>query len=210
MEERISKDISHTLHEGVVFSFSPKNTQQVVKKTKKLEEIINIKMHGNESIIEARRQHPIVLLAPSLIILFLIFTTLFPFFANSFQSLINIPNVVLIEYALTMICLILVLLTYSYMYWYYQFYVVTNKCLFHKHFFRIGGYYSEEVFLETSPERDITRGASNFFYSLIDIDDVTVAFQRAGLGDFVFKTPQNAQKIEDALEEVVIGSKLKV
>lgn len=161
-------------------------------------------MHGQEKVLEVQRQHPIVLLVPSLIILLLILIGISPFFLLPLQTLFKIPNIILIDFFLIMIGLILIFSTYAFMYWYYQFYVITNKCLFHRHFFRMGGYYSEEVFLETSPERDIRREASNLFYSLLNIDDITVLFQRPGLEVFVFKTPESAQRLEDALEEVIL------
>jgi|SRR3989344_3649590 len=206
MEKRISTDIPYTLKEGAIFSLSPNNKLQQSKniKSKKLEETINIKMYGQEKVIEVQRQHPIVLLVPSLIILLLILISISPFFLLPLQTLFKIPNIILIEFFLIMIGLILIFSTYAFMYWYYQFYVITDKCLFHRHFFRVGGYYSEEVFLETSPERDIKREAPNVFYSLLNIDDVTVLFQRPGLEVFVFKAPENAQGIEDALEEVIL------
>lgn len=207
MEERISTNIPHTLKEGVVFSLSLNNATQEseITKSKELKDAINIKLRGKEKIIEVQRQHPIVLLGPALIILLLILISTLPFFASPLQTYIKIPRIILFEFSLVMVSLTLILFTYSYMYWYYQFYVITNKCLFHRHFFRIGGYYSEEVFLETSPERDIFREAPNFFYGLLNVDDVIVFFQRPGLEKFVFKIPQDSQRIEDCLEGIVLA-----
>ena len=213
MEQRIITNIPHTLKEGVVFSISPQTKQNKVIKAKSsnkplFEENI-VKLVKGERVFEIQRQHPIVLFAPIIAILMLAILAFLPYSLPFFQTVIEIPTIILVEFSLVIVCLTLTFVTYSFMFWYFQFYVITNKSLFHRNFFRIGGYYSEEVFLETSPERNIIREASNFFYSLFNIDDVIVTFQRPGIEKFTFKAPENAQRIEDSLEEIVLLRKDK-
>lgn len=108
----------------------------------------------------------------------------------------------MLDIFLVVICFLTTFGIFSYLYWYYQFYIITNKYIVYRHFFRIGGHHTEEVNLETSPEREIQRSTSNFIFSLLDIEDVVVSFQRPGLGEFEFTAPENPQAIEDTLEKI--------
>lgn len=204
--EFIKNHISATLNEGVIASVIPvqKSSKKSSHASQRIPENL-IKLQKNERTLVVQRQHFMTLLTPILISssVFLIFS-LFVVLLK-FQHIIQLPPLPGVDLLLVVICFLSTFGIFSYLYWYYQFYIITNKCILHKHFFRLGGHHSEEVFLETSPEREITRTASNFLYSLLDIEDIVVHFQRPGLGEFIFTAPEKPQDIEDALESVSIN-----
>lgn len=165
-----------------------------------------IKLYRGEKIVEAQRQHKIVLILPIFAASTIGIVASVGMIVLLYQQFLEIPFLIIVNLFLTLISFLLVYATYTFMYWYYQFYIITTRCIMHKHFFRIAGYDVEEIFLETSPEREITRYSSNPIYGLFDIEDIYVYFQRPGIEIFTFKTPENAQKIEDCLKEVSLGN----
>lgn len=200
--EVLRKKLSSTLKEGIIAKLSPSSSTE----SHETSQIPHIRLAGGERIIESQRQHWIVLLFP-LAVIFSILAISFALFGFLlYQNLIEIPLIILLDFALLIIAFLFTYAIFSFMYWYYQFYIITNKCVFHRHFFRLGGYYSEEVFLETSPEREIVRQSPNPIFGFLELDDIYVYFQRPGLEIFVFRLPRDAQRIEDALETVTIGS----
>lgn len=202
--EALKNKISSTLKEGVVTLLKTPPGHKKPKNTSGLTHIKTqiVRLYSKERVVEVQRQHVVSLLIPVFINLSLIIVALFSVLSLHLQNFFKIPEVILIELFFVIFCFFLTLTVFALMYWYYQFYIITNRCLIHRHFFRIGGYHSEELFLETSPEREIITQASNPIYSLFGIDDVYVLFQRPGLKEFVFKTPENANRVENALEEI--------
>lgn len=205
----IKNHISETLSEGVIASVLPvaKSPKQVNKTITKSSFDDIIRLQPNEKILVVQRQHLITLFTPFFFILIIFIFSLVGLFAIQYQSYFSIPNLLIWDVLIVVICFLTTFGIFSYLYWYYQFYVITDKCILHRHFFRLGGHHSEEVFLDTSPEREIKRSASNFVYSLLDVEDVQVSFQRPGLGDFIFEAPENPQQIEDILEKVMYERK---
>lgn len=190
------------LSEGILFDLS--SSKPIKNRNSHFSNIV--KLHSKEKICEVQRQHIVALLIPaSLIIVGGIILILLPLILNT-QKIIPFSSLIIVYFFLFVGSLVPVLLTFVFMFWYYQFYIITTRCIMHRHFFRLGGYYSEEVFLETSPEREIIREASNYLFGLLDIEDVIVYFQRPGLENFTFKMPENPQKIEDSLEQVCLDT----
>jgi len=73
------------------------------------------------------------------------------------------------------------------------------------HFFRIGGYYFDEVFLDQISQQEISRTSSNIIYDLLDIYDVAIYFSHIERPEpFVFHAPSNSAAIEDILEELTV------
>lgn len=169
-----------------------------------------IRLFANEKLLTVQRQHWIVLFVP--------------FFAQAitliavgvgvglvfFYQLPWIFPTITIYLALLVICFLSMIGTFTFMDWYYQFYIITNKRVVHTRFFRVGGYYSEEILLDSSLEREVDRRSSNFIYDLLEIADVYIYFQRFDRPEpFTFKTPQDAQLIENILDEVLVKQKGK-
>lgn len=201
--ELIKNHISATLNEGVIASVLPvsnnsKSANNTVSK-KSFENII--KLQPDEKIMLVQRQHFITLFTPFMFIFFILGFLIAGVFAVQYQTLFSIPLTLIVDVFLIVMCFLTTFGIFSYLYWYYQFYVITNKYIIYRHYFTLGGHHSEEVFLETSPEREIQRGASNIIYGLLDVENVVVSFQRPGLGEFVFIAPENPQEIEDTLEQ---------
>lgn len=93
---------------------------------------------------------------------------------------------------------------YIFMRWYYQFYIITNKRLMHIHFFRLMGFYEEEIFFAKVTTERIDRTTSNILYDLLGIEDVYVYMLTIeSVEPFIFKSPQNAQKIEKVLDQII-------
>lgn len=170
---------------------------------KTLEKYEFFKLFPDEKILCTQRQHWIVLLSPIITGIIVLLITLVAAGFLSSQKIILVPSSLVLILVLTVLSFLIILGTFVFMYWYYQFYIITNKRIFHIHFFRIGGFHSDEVFLDISPEREIDRKPPNIFYDLLGIEDVYVYFHRAERPEpFIFKTPSNAEKIEVLLEEI--------
>lgn len=162
-----------------------------------------LKLLPDEKVLCVQRQHPIVLLFPVATTIIIFLMTLGAVGFLSSQKIIFVPLSLVLILVLTVLSFLAIWGTFVFMYWYYQFYIITNKCILHIHFFRIGGYHSDEVFLDVSPEREIDRKPPNIFYDLLGIEDVYVYFHRFERPEpFIFKTPSNAQQIETLLEEI--------
>lgn len=166
-----------------------------------------IKLLPGEKILCLQRQHFVALLFPMLVpIITVAVLFILLFLYQSAVEFFPISAVMQLAVVLTMFSFLLVFETFTFMRWYYQFYIITSKCLLHIHFFRIGGYHFDEVFLEKTPIREIDKNAPNAFYDLFDIDDVYVHFQRLERPEpFIFVTPKDPQVIENLLEEGGLG-----
>lgn len=162
-----------------------------------------LKLFPDEKILCIQRQHWIVPLFPMMITIILFFLALAAGIFLFFQKIFIIPQSIIWSLALTVFSFLIISEIYAFMYWYYQFYIITSKRILHIHFFRIGGYHSDEVFLEISPEREIDRRPPNVFYDLLGIENVFVYFHRAERPEpFIFQLPSNAEEIEALLEEL--------
>jgi|SRR3989344_3241157 len=181
---------------------------------KPLEDFPIIRVTDGEEILCVQRQHPIVLLSQ---MFFLSITLLFVpmLILLTSHSLSNIfpfiNNQILISYLLlTTLSAFLVIELYTFMNWYYQFYIITNKAIVHRQSFRIFGIFSESVYGENMHVQDIARNSPNIIYDLLKIQDVYVYFHKLEREEpFIFKTPQNAQAIDDLLQDLIIQSARK-
>lgn len=167
---------------------------------------------ADEKLLEVQRQHFIVILFKLAFIIFLsiaIALAVILILQHKDSSYLNFIPFLSPRLYVGM-CLILLSVsstigTYTFMRWYYQFYIITTKRVIHVHFFRIKGFYQEEIFFEKVTEKEIDRSAPNILYDLLGIEDVYMymaTFERAE--PFIFRTPQNAQKIEDILENLAL------
>lgn len=177
-------------------------------KNRKLEDYPIIKIASGEKILYMERQHPISYLAPMLTrITFAVFLLLLsiylPQFANIMTSYIATPT--LIAYlVLTIISVFFLIEIFSFLSWYYHIYIITNKALIQRFCFRIVGEFSEAVFGEKMHVQDVVRLPSNIIYDFLKIQDVYVYFHKQEREDpFVFTTPQDAQRIEDIIQDLI-------
>ena len=169
-----------------------------------------LKLSEGESVVCIQRIHPLAF--------FLAATTRFVaevFLFVSFLLLVNTPilfsSTVLVNgfVALAGVTSILLVEIYAFLSWYYQFYMITNKAIIHKRFFRIAGGYSEVVFLDQMHQQEIDRNPPNLLYDYLRIENVTVRFHKFERDEpFVFTTPENAQEIEDAIQDITIQTKI--
>ena len=179
-------------------------------KTKEIKDYPIIKCTPGEKILCVQRKHPIILVVPFVLPILIFFLSLFslafftPLLPDTLHLLIPIPT--LISYVvLTLFSLLLLVETYVFMDWYYQFYVITNKVILYRHCFRITGFYSEEVFFDKMHQREIRRDSQNILYDFLKIQNVYVYFNKLEQEEpFIFKTPKDAQEIEDLLENLTI------
>ena len=109
--------------------------------------------------------------------------------------------VIIIDGTLVLFSLLALLGTYVYMDWYYTFYVITDKRLIIRHFFKIiGGAYYKEIFLQSGTRFEVERISPNIIYDILDIEDVYVKFRNIELTEpFIFERPQHPEEIEKAL-----------
>lgn len=180
------------------------------RKVRRLEDIPLIRYSPGEKVICVQRRHKIALIGP---LLFPIIGTLILFFILMFIIQILPPGVTasflnptIFAYIIILsTSLILLLEVFNFMTWYYQFYIVTNRALLHRHFFTIGGFYSEVVFLDEVHQQEIIRQPPNFIYDFLKVQDVYVYFHKLEREEpFIFQTPSNAQVIEDVLQDLTI------
>lgn len=179
-------------------------------KTKELKDYPIIKCAEGEKILCVQRQHPIVLIMPlvlpiiifSLVLLSLVFFT--PLLTQTLPFLIPTPTLT-VYVALALLSLLLLIATFTFMTWYYQFYIITNKAIIHRNCFRLVGFYSEAVFGEKMHVQDILRNPPNLLYDFLKIQNVYVYFHKLEREEpFIFKTPENAQEIEDIIQSLII------
>ncbi|MBI2622237.1 hypothetical protein HYW66_01210 [Candidatus Microgenomates bacterium] len=162
-----------------------------------------VRLLPGEKILLLQRQHWIIIVMRALLDLLIFVVALGIALAFLVQQTIAISFSLVIAMLLFITAFILVHTVFSFFFWYYQFYIITNKCLIHVHFFRVGGYHFDEVFLEKTPMREIDTNPPNIFFDLLNLDDVYVYFQRLERPEpFIFKTPSDAQAIEDLLEDL--------
>lgn len=199
------KKLASTKKERVLFEI-----KHHVKKVISPENFPFIKCAPGEKVLCVQRQHPIVLLASlslpiigalAILLCILLIARFSPVFFFSY----TLSPMVIFFIILTITSGLLVIETFNFMTWYYQFYIITNKSILHKHFFTIGGFYSEVIFLEEIHQQEIIRQPPNFIYDFLKIQDVYVYFHKLEREEpFVFKTPDNAQVIEDLLQDLTI------
>lgn len=179
---------------------------------KNLKDFPIIRVSEGEEILCVQRQHPIVLFNQmfllSILLLLIPITILLTTFSLSdiFPNILNQP--VLISYImLAALSAFLISELYVFMNWYYQFYIITNKAIIHRQSFRIFGPFSESVYGENMHIQDIARSSPNIIYDLLKIQDVYVYFHKLEREEpFIFRTPQDAQVIDDLLQDLIIQS----
>lgn len=193
-----------------VFQFREKRKTHK-KERQRLEDFPIIKPGVDEKILCVQRRHPIAIITSLslqvLFALFLIFSVIFISIFLPQISPITSNNWILMTYiALIIISIFLLIAIYTFMSWYYQFYIITNKSILHRYVFRIAGPFSDIVYAERMTVSDIVRHPSNLLYDFLKIQDVYVHFSKLEREDpFIFKTPDNAQQIEDLIHDLVIS-----
>ena len=193
----------------VLFDFVKEKHSMRQTEKKKLEEYPIIRCAPGEKILCVQRQHPITLISqmvlPILVAFFILLALGFvPLFFPQLFPNIFYNSTVIVSIMLIIISALFVVETFTFMTWYYQFYIITNKAIVHRHCFRIAGAYSEVVFDENMHVQDIVRNPPNLLYDFLKIQDVSVYFHRLEREEpFIFKTPENAQVIEDIIQDSV-------
>lgn len=171
-----------------------------------------IKCAPGEKVLCIQRQHPV---AYTFTMISRLATEIF-FFASFFfitYSTLSLTSLFIDKQTILLLgtiigtSTILLVELYAFLSWYYQFYIVTNKAIVHKRFFRISGFYSEVIFLEQIHQQEIDRSPSNVLYDYLRIENVTVRFHKLEREDpFFFKAPENAQEIEDAIQNITVDA----
>lgn len=176
----------------------------------KLHEYPLVKCAPGEKILCAQREHPFTFILSMLLRLATEIFIFISFFLviNSTLTLTSLfvdKQTLFLLVAIIGSSTILLIELYAFLSWYYQFYIVTNKAIIHKRFFRIAGFYSEVIFLEQMHQQEIDRSPSNLLYDYLRIENVTIRFHKLQREDpFIFKNPENAQVIEDAIQNVTV------
>lgn len=176
----------------------------------KLHDYPLVKCAPGEKIICAQREHQVTFILAMLLRLSTEIFIFISFFlvTNSTLTLTSlfVDKQILFLLVIIIGCsTILLIELYAFLSWYYQFYIVTNKAIIHKRFFRIAGFYSEVIFLEQMHQQEIDRSPSNLLYDYLRIENVTVRFHKLQREDpFMFKNPENAQEIEDAIQNITV------
>jgi len=192
-------------NEKILFESSTRNP-----KAGRLEDIPLIKCSPGEKVICVQRRHQIALIGPLLfpiigaVILLFVFMFIIQILPPEATAYFLNPTI-FIYIIIVSTSLILLLEVFNFMTWYYQFYIITNKALLHRHFFTIGGFYSDVVFLEQIHQQEIVRQPPNFIYDFLKVQDVYVYFHKLEREEpFIFQTPSNAQEIEDLVQDLTI------
>ncbi len=176
----------------------------------KLHDYPLVKCAAGEKILCAQREHPVTYILAMLARLVTEIFIFISFFlvAYSTLALANLfvnKQILFLLVAIIGSSTILLIELYAFLSWYYQFYIVTNKAIVHKRFFRISGFYSEVIFLEQIHQQEIDRSPPNLLYDYLRIENVTVLFHKLEREDpFFFHAPENAQEIEDAIQSITI------
>lgn len=169
-----------------------------------------IRCAEGEKILCVQRQHPIALITPMagqiIAFIFILSSLIFIFHYLVGLSPLTLSGSTLIAYiTLAAISILLLIETFTFMTWYYQFYIITNKAIVHRNSFRMAGFYSESVMLSQMHQQRMERDSPNLIYDFLKIQDLYIYFHKLEREEpFVFKTPDDAQVLEDLLQELVI------
>lgn len=69
----------------------------------------------------------------------------------------------------------------------------------------MAGFYSESVMLNQMHEQRMERDSPNLIYDFLKIQDLYIFFHKLEREEpFIFKTPEDAQLLEDLLQELII------
>lgn len=182
------------------------------KEKRRLEDFPIVKYAPGEKILNAQRQHSITFILPFIYqAISAIFVLLLVFFFSFYVKNINLnfSSIVVTSYVvLVVVCTFSLFATFNFLSWFFRFYIITNKAIIHRHCFRIGGEYSETVYADKMHVQDVDRVAINVVYDYLKIQDVYVYFHKLEREEpFVFRTPANAQKIDDLIQGLIIESR---
>jgi len=187
--------------------FAPQNREPSQNK-KRLEQYPVVKCAPGEEILLVQRRHrfslicSIVIETLGIIVASFILLSLIPLKNFIPLSLYNFTTALYM--ILTILSVYVLFELYEFLVWYYQFYIITNKAIIHRYFFRINGEYSETVYGDKMHVQDVDRVSKNFFYDYLKIQDVYVQFHKLEREEpFIFKTPKNAQAIDDIIQSLV-------
>lgn len=177
---------------------------------RRLEDFSIIRCAEGEKILCVQRQHLLALIFPMIgqiiATVFILFSLIFIFYSLVGLFPFTLSGSTLIAYfTLAAISILLVILTFTFMTWYYHFYIITNKAIIQRNSFRMAGFYSESVMLNQMHQQRMERDSTNLIYDFLKIQDLYVYFHKLEREEpFVFKTPEDAQLLEDLLQELII------
>ncbi len=194
----------------VLFRFPKESAILQNINNKPLKDFQVIKPGIGEKILCVQRRHHIAIVSSLLQHIFLFICLLIGLFfisrflRNNFP--INIEGWIIITYlTLSLISLFSVSLIFIFMNWYYEFYIITNRSILHRNCFRLAGPYSDIVYIDKMHMREITRVPQNILYDFLKIEDVHLYFQKQEQEEpFIFRTPADAQVIEDLVHDLTI------
>ncbi|MEX2013055.1 MAG: hypothetical protein WD967_01485 [Candidatus Levyibacteriota bacterium] len=181
------------------------------KDEKRLEDYPIVKCAPGEKVLLVQRRHIVSLLDSivlegiiTMVVLLAIFSPII-FNVFLFFDFYNLTFALYI--GLAVLSIFFTRSIYTFLHWYYQLYVITNRAIIHRSFFRIVGEYSETVYGDKMHVQDVTRKATNTIYDYFKIQDVYVYFHKLERErPFIFKTPENAQKVDDLIQSLVTQS----
>ena len=182
-------------------------------KVKPLKEFSIIRCADGEKILCVQRQHPIAFITSIVLqiiaALFTLVSLIYILGLLGETTAFTLPNSTLIGYlTFVIISTLLITETFTFLSWYFEFYVITNKQIVHRYSFRIFGSYTESVYGEKMHIQEIERRSSNLIYDFLKIQDVYVYFHKLERENpFIFKTPEDAQVVDDVLQDLIVSSK---
>ncbi len=168
-----------------------------------------VKVAQGETILCIQRVHPVAFFFATVLrlVIELFIVASFILLMGSLFASLFFPRPLLLDgfIALAAVVSVLTIELYTFFSWYYELYIITNKALIHKRFFHIAGFYSEVVFIDQVHQQEIDRNPPNLLYDYLRIENVTVRFHKLERDEpFVFTAPENAQEIEDTLQNITI------
>lgn len=129
-----------------------------------------------EQILIIKRQHPFVLIAPIFGVIFV------NIFLLCLGNIINFLTIKSISTAFIFSSLLTItffsLLTKVILDWYYHLYVISSRKILEIHCIPFFSDQIDNVFLDQVRTTEIDAHISNFLYELLDMGDVTIAFDR--------------------------------
>ena len=131
---------------------------------------------SGEQIQVIKRQHPFVLIGP---IIGIILTSIFVFVLGNILNLLFIKSITtVIIFSLLIILSSFAFLLKAVLNWYYHLYVITSRKILEINCIPFFSDQIDDVFLDQVRTTEIDAHIPNFIYELLDIGDVTIAFDR--------------------------------
>ena len=157
-----------------VFTKRRKRTR-VREDMRHLKELYFVKLSEGENILDVQREHPISLLFPVLLNILVVLVLIVSSYAVFTQSF-PVPFIGSLMVDVTLIILVFLAIsgTHVFMNWYYHFYVVTNKRIISRQFFRLSGEDIDEIYYTVSPIQEVDRKSPNIILDLLGVEDIYI------------------------------------